>query len=78
MLSFPIPGELPDPGIGLASPVSSALQVDSSPTLLEESKKKRYNFFVCLVEFPGEIICSWTSVFRAFSFSRSVQLLSHV
>ena len=30
-LSFPPPGDLPDPGIGLVSPVSPALWVDSSP-----------------------------------------------
>ena len=30
-LSFPSPGNLPDPGIELASPVSPALQVDSLP-----------------------------------------------
>ena len=67
-LPYPPPGDLSIPGIELASPVSSALQVDSSSTFLEESNKKRYKFFVCLIEFRGEIICSWTSVFRAFFF----------
>ena len=32
MLSFPPPGDLPDPGIEPVSPVSPALQVDSLPT----------------------------------------------
>ena len=31
-LPFPLPGDLPDPGIELASPGSPALQVDSLPT----------------------------------------------
>ena len=30
-LPFPLPGDLPDPGIEPASPVSSALQADSLP-----------------------------------------------
>ena len=32
-LPFPFPGGLPDPGIGPASPVSLALQVDSLPLI---------------------------------------------
>ena len=31
-LPFPFPGDLPNPGIKLASPVSLALQTDSLPT----------------------------------------------
>ena len=31
-LPFPTPGDLPDPGIELASPVSPALLADSLPT----------------------------------------------
>jgi len=36
-LPFPYPGDLPDPGIKLESPVSPALQTDSLPT--EPSEK---------------------------------------
>ena len=39
-LSFPSPGDLPDPGIKLMPPVSPALQVDSLPT--EPSKKAEH------------------------------------
>ena len=31
-MPFPPPGDVPDPGIELASPVSPALQADSLPT----------------------------------------------
>ena len=41
--SFPLPGDLPDPGIEPASPVSPALQVDSLPAKsLGQPLKKNY------------------------------------
>ena len=39
-LSFPPPGDLPDPGIKPASPVSPALQVDSIPLSLGEAEQE--------------------------------------
>ena len=36
-MSFPPPGDIPDPGIKLMSPVSPALQADSLPAELREA-----------------------------------------
>ena len=59
-LPFPCPGDLPDPGIESESPVSPALQVDSSPT--EPSGKPtaylRVHAQSCLT-FCEPIHCSW-------------------
>ena len=49
-LPFPSPGDLPDPGIKHASPVSAALQADSLPT--EPSRKPKFmllNSQICLL-----------------------------
>ena len=40
-LPFPAPGDLPDPGIGPASPVSPALQADS--LLLDHTKPIKWS-----------------------------------
>ena len=42
-LPFPSPGDLPHPGIKPVSPVSPALQADSSPT---EPPRKLYVYFM--------------------------------
>ena len=42
-LPFPSPGDLPDPGIELVSPVSLALQVDSLPA----KPSRKPNIYVC-------------------------------
>ena len=50
-LPFPSPGDLPDPGIEPASPVSPALQVDSlptEPTFLRLPKLGKYEIFIDL------------------------------
>ena len=50
-LPFPSPGDLPDPGVEPASPVSPALQVDSlptEPTFLWLPKLGRYEIFIDL------------------------------
>ena len=56
-LSFPPPGNLPDPGIEPTSPASPALQVDSLPlshlvslqnkiiTIITKRKRKKRNFY---------------------------------
>ena len=47
-LPFPPPGDLPDPGIKPASPVSPALQVDSLPTEPPRKSKALLNTFLIL------------------------------
>ena len=62
-LPFPSPGDLPDPGIELTSPVSPVLQVDSLPLshslgkphvshmlpfLFKKQNRKAHKFLSCL------------------------------